>query len=763
MANILKCKICGGDIEKISKDIAVCQYCGSKQILPKMTSERKVNLYDRANHYRSINEFDKAMAVYEQVLAEDDSDAEVYWDLVLCRYGIEYVEDPRTKKRIPTVNRTQFQSIFDDRNYLSALDHASDEQREIIKADAEVIDRIQKGILEISSHEQPYDIFICYKETDDNGRRTPDSVIAQDMYNELTKEGYKVFFSRITLEDKLGSAYEPYIFAALNSAKVMIAIGTKPEYFNAVWVKNEWSRYLGLISVGEKKTLIPAYKDMDPYDLPEEFSHLQAQDMGKLGFMQDLIRGVNKIIRPMHFAQPVVSNSIDVNAYKTRIEVFLDNKDFNSAKEYCDKVLDILPQDGETYVLKLCAEVGVSSIEELSESKHPFDNKATYSNAIKYSNNAIRTTLENSKATVNARVSRKRKKLILLAVVSIVLTVMICILTYATPRIILPQYNLYKTYRQGKTLLSEGNYTEAYKTFVSLGDYRDSSQMAEQTIYEKALSYAGNGDYDHAISTWESIINYKDSKDQIEQAKKNKYDAQYQEALKLKEDKQYEQAINIFKTIEEYDDSSAQIKECQYMRAYDLFEEGKYSTASSLFSEISGYEDSETMAKECKYLYAKSLFDYNSYSAGISVLMDILGYKDVNELLIEYINSGLNSGISEVTVEKYQHNNKATANTGIEAHITFSARKEWESSSSYWSGMQHCYTQIQVCSNDTNEAKDLICLYVTNKEAYVVDLGEMKSGDGATLYVGDAKRPTFIYIVVMDKNHTVIGYTVRGI
>ena len=95
----------------------------------------------------------------------------------------------------------------------------------------------------------------------------------------MTNEGFKVFFSRITLEDKLGTAYEPYIFAALNSAKVMVVLGTKPEYFNAVWVKNEWSRYLALIKAGQKKILIPAYKDMDPYDLPEEFSHLQAQDM----------------------------------------------------------------------------------------------------------------------------------------------------------------------------------------------------------------------------------------------------------------------------------------------------------------------------------------------------------------------------------------------------------------------------------------------------------------------------------------------------
>ena len=77
--------------------------------------------------------------------------------------------------------------------------------------------------------------------------------MAQDLYYQLVQEGYKVFFSRITLEDKIGMAYEPYIFAALNSAKVMVVVGTKPEYFNAVWVKNEWSRFLKLIKSNKNK------------------------------------------------------------------------------------------------------------------------------------------------------------------------------------------------------------------------------------------------------------------------------------------------------------------------------------------------------------------------------------------------------------------------------------------------------------------------------------------------------------------------------
>ncbi|MBO4699164.1 DUF1566 domain-containing protein [bacterium] len=296
---LFKCKMCGGDLSvEEGKSVCVCGYCGTKQTVPKLDDEKRASLYDRANHFRRNNDFDKAMGIYETILNEDKTDAEAYWSLVLCKYGIEYVEDPETRRLIPTINRTQFTSVLADEDYKSALEYATIEQKIIYESEAGAIDRIQKGILEISNKEEPFDVFICYKETDSGGRRTPDSVLATELYHELTDDGFKVFFSRITLEDKLGQEYEPYIFAALNSAKVMVVIGTKPEYFKAAWVKNEWSRFLALIKNGAKKTLIPAYKNMDPYNLPEEFSHLQALDMSKLGFMQDLVHGIKKLVLP---------------------------------------------------------------------------------------------------------------------------------------------------------------------------------------------------------------------------------------------------------------------------------------------------------------------------------------------------------------------------------------------------------------------------------------------------------------------------------
>ena len=148
--SVFKCKMCGGTLEiRNNETVAVCEYCGTKQTLPKLDDDRKANLYDRANHFRRNNEFDKAMGIYEQILNEDSTDAESYWSLVLCRYGIEYVEDPATHKRIPTVNRAQYTSIFDALDALGI----SDFEEHFIKFD-DLIDELSEKAEEDSSEEK---------------------------------------------------------------------------------------------------------------------------------------------------------------------------------------------------------------------------------------------------------------------------------------------------------------------------------------------------------------------------------------------------------------------------------------------------------------------------------------------------------------------------------------------------------------------------------------------------------------------------------
>lgn len=46
-------------------------------------------------------EFDRAATVYVSITGEFPEEAEAYWGLCLCKYGIEYVDDPLTGKKIP--------------------------------------------------------------------------------------------------------------------------------------------------------------------------------------------------------------------------------------------------------------------------------------------------------------------------------------------------------------------------------------------------------------------------------------------------------------------------------------------------------------------------------------------------------------------------------------------------------------------------------------------------------------------------------------
>ncbi len=499
--------MCGGTIEfEQGATVGVCDSCGTKQTLPRLDDDKKANLYDRANHFRRNNDFDEAMGIYEQILNEDNTDAEAYWSLVLCRYGIEYVEDPSSHKRIPTVNRAQFTSIFADEDYKSALQYADGYQKTIYEDEAKAIDEIQKGILAISQKEEPFDVFICYKETDASGRRTQDSVLANELYHQLTQEGFKVFFSRITLEDKLGTAYEPYIFAALNSSKVMVVLGTKPEYFNAVWVKNEWSRYLALIKNGAKKMLIPAYRDMDPYDLPDEFSHLQAQDMSKLGFMQDLIRGIKKIAEVDTPKTTVVKETVisggnaNTAPLLKRAFMFLEDGDWNSANEYCEKVLDIDPENASAYLGKLLSELRVRKQESLKDQAEPFDHNNNYQKAIRFADEKLKTVLAGYIEHINTRNENAR---------------------------------LDGVYTRAKNAMSAANTESAYKEaaalFESISEYQDSAVLA-QSCYEKAeiarkdtilsegkskMSGEIISNYESAIKLFETISGWKDADEKI--------------------------------------------------------------------------------------------------------------------------------------------------------------------------------------------------------------------------------------------------------
>ena len=579
----LKCKMCGGSLEIASgESVAVCEYCGTRQTLPRLDSERKANLYDRASHFWRSNEFDRAIGIYEQILAADGTDAESYWSLVLCRYGIEYVEDPASHKRIPTVNRTQTKSIFTDEDYLAALRYADGYQRAIYEEEAAAIDRIQKGILDVSRREAPFDVFLCYKESDRNGRRTVDSVLAMDLYKELTAEGYRVFFSRITLEDKLGTAYEPYIYAALTSARVMIVVGTRPEHFNAVWVKNEWSRYLALIHAGETKYLIPAYRAMDPYDLPEEFSHLQAQDMSKLGFLQDLVHGVKKLI-----GAKTVAPSVDqTEPLLKRAFLALEDGDWKSADEFCEQVLNRNAEHPMAYLGKLMGALQVRREAELALLSEPFDSHPLYQKVLRFDDGLLAARLQGYNDTIRQENAARKPRLTrkkLLARIAIAAAVALVVGIAAVFGVKSHQKKT-AAYENAAAMLEAGSYSEAMESFAALGGFRDSRE--QMTIAEGRLEEA------------------------------RRREEAYVSAVALLEEGQYAEAVAALAAMGDYKDAAAYLEKSQigaeklalYEEATAAMEAGKYEAAATLWQRLGDFSDSQEQFALCRVEWAWSRF-----------------------------------------------------------------------------------------------------------------------------------------------------------
>ncbi len=680
---VFKCKMCGGALEINSESgVAVCEYCGSVQTLPKRNDEVIANLFNRANNLRIKCEFDKAAQVYEKILNEDNSDAEAHWGLLLCKYGIEYVEDPKTYKRIPTCHRTQYESVLSDVDYLSALANSDGEAKNVYKAQAEEISELQKNILAIVKNEKPFDVFICYKETDENGKRTVDSALANDIYYQLTQEGLKVFYAAITLEDKLGQEYEPYIFAALNSAKVMLVVGTKPEFFDSVWVRNEWSRYLKLMKTDRSRLLIPCYRAMDAYDLPEEFAHLQAQDMSKIGFVNDVVRGIKKVVEQPNDKESgnetaVKSSGSNTASLLERAFMFLEDGDWQSADEYCEKVLDIEPKNAMAYLGKLMAELKVSKPEQLGKQKDEFTGSINYQKACRFADDDLKSALDD----------------------------------YAKNVLYL------KAQRTMNTATEESNFKTAASIFDRVKGYKDADSKKSEclekaeacrkdAIYTKALKRMECDSIDYyssAISAFETIKGWKDSDEKIAQCKrrieeiKSKEEAKrlererkieeakieaekrkklikkivaiatpiaavlmvfiivlnavimpqtnYKKALNEVEAGNYSKAYMLFEKNFDYKDTQEQIKIAKSKEAFSLLESEKYDEAYMIFKEIGNDE----AIINSKYERAVTYIDSGDYEVAFA-LLNGLNYKDSNEKLISIKSQYYNTLFSKAEV-----------------------------------------------------------------------------------------------------------------
>ena len=288
------CNICGANYEH-KNGRWICPACGAYK--PEELSNEEVTLLYNASQKIRLALFDDAEEQYKDIVAKYPDNPDGYWGLVLAKYGIKYEQD-YDGKMIPSCYAASYESVLTDKNYLKAVELADKENKKLYQEHAEYIEKIRVEWIEKAQKEEPYDIFISYKETE-GLRRTEDSIAVQDLYIHLTEQGYRVFFSRESLRDKIGEKYEPYIFNALNTSKVMILYGSSVDYINSTWVKNEWHRYLKKIKNGEKRddSLLVACDGFSPNELPSVLAKKQCLDAKARSFYTDLDNRIKELVK----------------------------------------------------------------------------------------------------------------------------------------------------------------------------------------------------------------------------------------------------------------------------------------------------------------------------------------------------------------------------------------------------------------------------------------------------------------------------------
>ena len=134
---------------------------------------------------------------------------------------------------------------------------------------------------EIAFDADSTEVFLMYPENDSQGRRSKESVIAQEIYNKLNQVNVAVFYKR-NVDNITGEERAKTIDFAYSKSKIVIIIGTTAEAFKQ--------------NIEPGKIIIPVYADVNIYELPAEIQKLQALNYNNIGAVSDLVKNVLSIL-----------------------------------------------------------------------------------------------------------------------------------------------------------------------------------------------------------------------------------------------------------------------------------------------------------------------------------------------------------------------------------------------------------------------------------------------------------------------------------
>lgn len=404
---VLICKICGGHLEVTGQSTALCDSCGTEVTIPKVDSDNKAEFYNRANYFRTNKDFDRAYSEFEHIVAENGDDAEAYWSLSLCRYGITYEQNPANGEYELVVNNMRREPIMEDMDYIKALEKSDAYTGEIYRAEAEKIKRIQAMYFDISSKNEPYDVYLC------EGDGGSSASIARLLKEKLEEKKLRVF----SLQNKRfysAAEREANIFYGLNSARIMLVISTAENDLTPLFVKNQWSRFLHLAANDKSKHIVPIYSGIDVYGMPEQIPTHEAVCADNDGYWQDVTRGILQMLGRLNTQAPAVQqqNVPNAQAFLEEAKKALATKNYTATELMAQQAQTYEPENGMVHYYLLMGKNKASSFDELIDRPVDWSADTTLKRVITFGEGSIKQEAERFlTAYINRTNYKKAKKL----------------------------------------------------------------------------------------------------------------------------------------------------------------------------------------------------------------------------------------------------------------------------------------------------------------------------------------------------------------
>ncbi len=299
---LMQCNVCGGELVfDTTTSVYRCRCCRATYEKKEQDVTLQTDMRQALN-LRQSAKFVEARDIYKRVIAEhpDEDLSDAYWGLFLCEQNVLFEVDGKGEM-FPSFYRVTGDDASESPACDKAIAYARRHDRGKMDVFCDLADRIdtaKRKYRTIAETTKPYDIFICFKKTGDDGKITPDTQLATDLYNDLARD-YNVFFSEKSLHGTVVREYEPNIYYALYTAKVMLLLCSKKEYIESQWLRNEWGRFTKFSKDAEGKAIIPIFLDgFNPSNLPDELWHEQGIADGR-HLLRDLGDALKKIIHPV--------------------------------------------------------------------------------------------------------------------------------------------------------------------------------------------------------------------------------------------------------------------------------------------------------------------------------------------------------------------------------------------------------------------------------------------------------------------------------